>query len=100
MDGASIFTSATGIDAVDADIGMFTLYITFRTIGATGTAVVHGFYSNIDASGTQISNGGHIYYEDASINTTTDIVLDVTGTWSAANAANDLVLNTLIVKKL
>lgn len=99
LDGTDIF-AALLVDVADNDVGVFQLYLTFRTIGATGTALVFGTFSDVDAEGAAAVQQGQAFYEDASIDTTGDIVIDATATWSVSSASNQAVLKSLIVEKL
>lgn len=83
LSGTAIFDS-TAIDVSNNDLFHVTGEITFRTVGASGTAIaVVGGYSTaggtagpIDASATALS----------SLDTTAAITLAVTGVWSTENA--------------
>lgn len=99
LDGTAAATS-NAVDVANNDVGVFDLYLTFRTVGATGTAVLWGQISDVDAEQDAGQPAFQAFYEDASIDTTADIVIDVTGTWSAAAAGNQASLKAFVVTKL
>lgn len=94
--GTALLAANTGaVDVADNDVGYQEYHIEIRSVGATGSAYPIGFHV-LDSTttvftklvGTLISN----------IDTTKNIVVKQSATWSVANAGNNVTQQTLQVK--
>jgi hypothetical protein len=98
--GGTAYITTNAVDVADNDIALVDVLIKVRTIGATGTMVVYGIASDTDAEGAGSVQMGHQYAAIASIDTTSDITIKLSATWSVAHADNEVALADLTVVKL
>lgn len=87
------------LDVADNDIFVIDADIVIRTVGAGGTFVALG-HSNIGASGTSTTK--HKNKASTAVDTTADLSVNVTATWSVASASNSCrldILNVELIRK-
>jgi hypothetical protein len=92
--GSTILTTAA-VDVATNDIGLIDATIVIRTIGAAGTFDAFGTYV-LGAPGTAVVrawNSG-----STAIDTTADLTVTLTITWSVANAGNQAILREWLVE--
>lgn len=83
--GNTVIVATGALDVANNDIGVIDFEVTIRTIGAGGTMVGAGWVA-IGAAGT--ITGKAQFLASTAIDTTADITVAVSATWSVANAAN------------
>jgi hypothetical protein len=89
---------ATGaVDVANNDIFLIDVVVTFRAVGSSGTLVAAGSVA-LGASGTVTAKAAAL--SSTSLNTTQNQTIDVTATWSVANAGNQVRLDGLHIEKL
>jgi predicted RecA/RadA family phage recombinase len=87
----------TALDVANNDIGVIDALVTIRTDGAGGTMVASGSW-NTGVPGTATARAFAL--ASTAIDTTAAITVDVTATWSVANAGNSCRLDQLVVERV
>jgi hypothetical protein len=90
--GGTTILATGAVDVANNDIGYIEGEVTVRTIGAGGTMVAAGVTA-LGASGTVTAKAGNL--PSTALNTTVANTVDVTATWSVANAGNSVRLDVL-----
>lgn len=102
--GASTVIVSTGaLDVAVDDLAYIKATLTVRTIGASGTLVATGIAA-IGTGGTTGAIGAltakPFWLASVTIDTTAALTVNVTETWSVANAGNSSRLDSFVVRKL
>lgn len=95
--GSTVIVATGALDATNNDVAVFFADVTIRTVGASGTLIAFGMATiGPVASATQKP----FYLASTAIDTTADMTITVTATWSAASASDSCRLDGLTVTKL
>jgi hypothetical protein len=93
--GATDIVATPAVDVANNDVFVIDADIVIRTNGATGTLVAAGLVA-LGAAGTATARAA--YKASTAVDTTADLSVNVTGTWSVANAGNSVRLDVLDVQ--
>jgi len=95
--GATALVTTAALDITTGDYVSFDAVVTLRTIGASGTFVSDGSYT-IGVEGTATEKAD--ITDSTAIDTTADIDITVTATFSVAHANNQVRLETFMVEQV
>lgn len=73
--------------------------ITVRTVGASGTAIAQGEFTETLATGVSL-NYPMVNTTTFTVDTTANLAFDVTATWGAASASNTISMTNLLLEEL
>lgn len=95
--GSQVLVTSAAVDVTDGggDLGVLFAEVTIRTLGASGSAVAGG-YSGLGVPGTATLRVGGVAAA-FTLNTTTDLDVTATATWSVASTSNQVLLENLDV---
>ena len=89
--------ASAAIDSADNDVAAFTCFMTVRSIGSSGSVVLHGFFAQADAEAVGTTPAFAFHQVVSSLNTEAALYLDYTADWSAAHADNEVAADSFVV---
>jgi hypothetical protein len=91
--GTVVWTSA-GVDQANNDVGTVRALASSKGTGAASTVDVTGYGVDPDATGTIAAKG---FFKQLSLNTSSELEVKLTGTWSVQHADNKVKCHQFIV---
>lgn len=95
--GSTVIVATGALDATNNDVAVFFADVTIRTVGASGTLVAFGMATIGPVSSATMKP---FYLASTAIDTTADMTISATATWSAASSGDSCRLDGLTVTKL
>lgn len=93
----TVVADTGAVDVANNDMCVFDLEIVCRTDGTTGTLLVSGLSTILGAEGTVTSRAA--FEALSNVNTEADLLVEITGVWSVANAGDSCQLEQYILQE-